>query len=113
MSWFSKPAAVEVEPEPDSPAVDPNIERLRQVEMELPYKTEARNLIRKELSDLRRHVADPRVTILPIGLFVSVNALSMDCPHAALESAQRKADCEVDCLLWERGQLLHKLGRIR
>lgn len=106
MSWFSKSAAVA---EPDDLAIDPNIERLRQVEMELPYKTEARNLIRKELSDLRRHVADPRVTILPIGLFTSVNAMTMVCPHAALESAQRKADCEVDCLLLERWQLRTKL----
>jgi hypothetical protein len=104
MSWFKTQTIAE----PDI-LIDLNIERLRQVEMELPYKTEARNLIRKELSDLRRHVADPRVTILPIGLFVSVNALSMDCPHALLESLQRRLDGEVDCLLAERGALRWKL----
>ena len=110
MSWFSKSAAVELEPDQDA---DPVAERLAQIEFELPLATSARDQLRREVRELRQRQADPRVSILPVGLIVTVDALHVNCPHSALEKAQRHADARVDNLLAERATLLMQSGRIR
>jgi|SRR5580704_3789153 hypothetical protein len=102
-----------VETEPEAPAVDPAVERLEQIRIELPFLTAARDQIRTELENLRRHTKDPRITLFPSGLFVSINAMHMACPHASLEAAQRRADAKVEDMLRERANLLMQTGRIR
>src|ERR1700688_4820553 len=92
--------------EPEALGVNPNAERLAQIEQELPFKTAARDEIRKNLRDLREHLKDPRSTILPNGLYAAVGAMKMNTPHTLLEALQRKADAEVDALLAERAQLM-------
>lgn len=96
MSWFSKSAEVE------TLVIDPNIERLAQIKAELPIKIAARDEVRKSVRECRQRVKDPRISILPNGLYTAVGAMNMDTPHAALESAQRRADEKVDAMLREK-----------
>jgi hypothetical protein len=107
--WSSfKSAAAEAAPE--APQVNPAVERLEQIERELPFKTAARNEIRKSVRELRERRKDPRTSVLPDGMHIAVGAMTMLCPHATLEASQRKADADVDALLWERAQLRMKFG---
>jgi hypothetical protein len=110
MSWFKKSAVAIAEPET---VVDVRLERLQQIDQDLPVRTAARDEARKQVRELRAHLKDPRTTIMPNGLFASIGAMTMATPHVALEKLQRKLDSEVDALLWERSQILMSLGRIR
>jgi hypothetical protein len=109
MRLFAQSAAVA---EPEAPTVDQNVERLAQIEIDLPFKTAARDEIRKNLRELRHHVKDPRTSILPNGLYTAVGAMTMNTPHALVEALQRKADAEVEALLAERAQLMKSLKLI-